>query len=224
MKKRGQKKELSRGRKITIRILNIIIVLLLLLIVYKYLEFYIPLKKMDQQNNTNIQLAKNEYGDYTCAADGYIHEDVSTKLDEDSYDSNELIGYIQMPETGVEAAILQGEPNEDQETAMAGGVSHDPVSKLPGNGNTVLLGHRNLEFAKLEDVKIGDGIIINIDGNLYLYQITDTKIFDEYDVESVFFESDLETLILYTCYPFAQYAPITDRFAVYATRVDKLEC
>jgi sortase A len=77
-------------------------------------------------------------------------------------------------------------------------------SALPGeDGMCVVYGHRNRNHLKvLEKVERGDTITVTmIDGAVYVYTITDTKIYESTD-ELRLPTSDGKSLVLVTCYPF----------------------
>lgn len=77
-------------------------------------------------------------------------------------------------------------------------------SAHPGeDGMCVIYGHRNRRhFRVLEKIETGDEITVTMrDGAVYVYTITDTKIYESTD-ELRLPASDDKSLVLVTCYPF----------------------
>ncbi len=94
------------------------------------------------------------------------------------------------------------------------GASHLATSSRPGeNGTIIIYGHNTLaEFGSIPYVSLGEPIIISAsDGKTYTYIIKKTAVVDPTDV-SILKNQQGETLILYTCYGFAD----LQRFVVVA--------
>jgi len=85
------------------------------------------------------------------------------------------------------------------------GASHLATSSRPGeNGTIIVYGHNTLaEFGSLPFISIGETIVVSTaDGKTYTYTVTKTVVVDPTDV-SVLKNQHGETLVLYTCYGFA---------------------
>lgn len=93
------------------------------------------------------------------------------------------------------------------------------LTTIPGgNGHTVLSGHRDTVFTGLGELEKKDRLMIEYDGKIYVYEITDTWITHEND-RSVIVEKDESILTLTTCYPFDYVGYATDRYIVEAKLV-----
>lgn len=171
-----------------------------------------------------------------------IHEDVDSQILKNiDAMANEEIGYIEIPRLNMKAPLLQAESNENPYGALDNTVAHDPQTPLPGEGidinNSVYLGHREEQFSKLENVEIGDLIVINSNNNTFLYEVDDAYEVDYYEgdltpeqelinqesVNNVFKETENESITLYTCYPFTPMSFIKGRYIVRAHRVEQFE-
>jgi LPXTG-site transpeptidase (sortase) family protein len=85
------------------------------------------------------------------------------------------------------------------------GASHLASSGRPGDKNTIIIyGHNTLaEFGSIPYVSVGEPIILSTsDGKTYTYRVTKTVVVNPTDIQ-VLTSQQGETLILYTCYGFA---------------------
>ncbi len=195
------------------KVLNYIILLIILILFLILFNFCLniinnKIMQKDLYNKTmdtfNLDVCKNNT--YKSSIKNY-------ELKNEDVLENETIGYISFislknKPTG---PINQGDYDDDQILAMKNGVSHDPKTAMPGQDeNVVIAGHREMLFKNLKDLKNGDVILININNNIYLYEVYETKIVDpEKDLQNatnyIFEVGDSNTLTLYTCYPFEWY-------------------
>lgn len=93
------------------------------------------------------------------------------------------------------------------------------LTTIPGeDGHTVLSGHRDTVFTGLGELQEKDQLLVDYEGETFIYEITDIWITHE-DDRTVIVEKDVSTLTLTTCYPFdfIGYAP--DRYIVQAELV-----
>ena len=102
------------------------------------------------------------------------------------------------------------------------GVGQSAGAYFPGEGGSIIcMGHNTKTF--LYDLpKINDDAVIEITtsyGN-FKYQVYQTKIVNMYNAEELPIQKDEEILMLYTCYPVNTLGQKTDRFVVYAKRVE----
>ena len=118
----------------------------------------------------------------------------------------------------VDVPVYEG----DTENVLNYGIAHYFSSKLPGqDGNCVLSFHvnRQKQLYYLEDVPIGEKIIIKASYGTYVYEIVSKDIFERDDT-TLIFRDEGEMLTLYTCYP--KEGPYRkQRFAVTALLVEK---
>ncbi|MFZ3589777.1 class D sortase [Bacillus sp. DJP31] len=100
------------------------------------------------------------------------------------------------------------------------GVGHYVKSAVPGeNRHTVLAGHRDTLFRELEDIHVGDEILVETNRGDFLYTVLKTRIVDK-DDRTVLVEKPSETLSLVTCYPFRYVGDAPERFIVSARLVE----
>lgn len=94
-------------------------------------------------------------------------------------------------------------------------------ANINSRGNTVIAGHRDTHFSRLNDVKIGQIIRVQgVSGKSLLYKVTQTMITHESDMSVT--EDDGESLLtLVTCYPFgAEFAGGPLRYIVQARPIN----
>lgn len=100
------------------------------------------------------------------------------------------------------------------------GVGLSTSTQFPGFGSKSLLcGHNTSPYLKaLEDVEKGDIITVRTSYGNYKYEIYDIRIADASDESAYRFETETETLIIYTCYPFSLGFD-SSRYFVYAKKI-----
>jgi sortase A len=101
-------------------------------------------------------------------------------------------------------------------SVLTSGLAHFQGTGLPVsdiNNNIVVYGHSAggdyysrtkdvaAAFSKLSEIKIGDSIVINMDGKEYKYRVVKTKIVKPDDSSIINGNKGKETLTLFTCYP-----------------------
>ena len=102
-----------------------------------------------------------------------------------------------IPRLDLQEVVIQGTSYK----ALKAGPGHLVQTPLPGNpGNSVLAGHRDTFFRKLNDLQLGDPIMIERGGRTYRFEVTRRKIVDPGDI-SVLKPSTEPMLTLITCYP-----------------------
>lgn len=111
---------------------------------------------------------------------------------------------LQISSIGVLGNIVDGVAQD----SMLRGFWHYPVSSTPGKrGNTVIIGHRfdklppdPQTFFNLDQVKIGDKVVVSMSDKSINYTVIQTKIVDKND-KSVLEDSGDYRLTLITCTP-----------------------
>lgn len=128
-------------------------------------------------------------------------------------------------------ANVESGVEEVYRSQLEGGLAHFngtglPISNL--KNNTVIYGHSasgnyyertkdpTAAFSILKDIKIGDEILIEIEGKEYKYRVAKSKIVQPHDISIVTGEAGKTTLTLFTCYPDGNSA---NRFVVIANPV-----
>lgn len=122
---------------------------------------------------------------------------------------------LEIPILGIYAPIVFSQSTDKKVLAkdLNKGVIVYPGSVLPGEkGPTVILGHSSplnwpkvrydWVFNNLNDLKIGDSVIININRKQYIYKITQKNIIEKgQDLASISSTADKNVLILVSCWP-----------------------
>lgn len=132
-----------------------------------------------------------------------------------SVEEKNSVGFsIEIPSINVFSRVIENvdafDKNEYLEE-LKKGVAHAQNSKLPGEGGTVyLFAHSsdvpwritryNTAFFKLENVKLGETVIVRRNGEEYSYQVFDKKTVWPSEVEYLK-EDQGDILILQTCTP-----------------------
>lgn len=127
--------------------------------------------------------------------------------------------YITIPGTPIKniriTPNVPGSPKEVYEKALSKGVAHLKFTPLPGAGGvSIIYGHSGIPsllsrhikpkliFTKLEDVKIGDTVLIKKDGKTLNYRVSARKIISPLELSLLHsLEIPPEKLVLITCWP-----------------------
>lgn len=125
------------------------------------------------------------------------------------------IAKLSVPARGIELYVLDSASNR----ALAFGPGHVGGTAAPGgNGNTVIVAHRDTHFAFLRDLAPDDEIDIQIANGNTRYRVREVRIVDQ-DETRVLDAADAPQLTLITCYPFDAIRPGTRlRYVVTAQR------
>lgn len=125
----------------------------------------------------------------------YLYEDIAT---------------IKVSSIGLDKKIYEG----DGEETLKMGIGHYQGSLLPGEGgNFVISGHRDTDFTPLQDIKLGDEVIIETSYGKYHYKVSSIDIVKPEDV-SLVAPTKYEKLTMYTCYPFTFIGSAPERYVV----------
>lgn len=92
-------------------------------------------------------------------------------------------------------------------------------SSYPGFGGSILIAaHKTTHFMDLKSVQIGSEITISTTWGLYTYTVEDIQVLDPADYQLMYDpDAQVETLVLYTCYPFNMLGFSKQRFFVKAS-------
>ncbi|MBE5963210.1 MAG: class D sortase [Lachnospiraceae bacterium] len=125
-------------------------------------------------------------------------------------------GTIFCKEAGVKAPLYYGDTDE----ILRLGAGQYEKSSLPGTkGTSIIGGHDTTFFAGLEQAKVGQEIILTTNYGEFTYEITQIKVAKATDESAYDLQSDMEQVILYTCYPFGVTTyEREDRYYVYCKR------
>lgn len=126
------------------------------------------------------------------------------------------IGSLTIPTLKRKLPIIQGTGVKE----LKKGVGHFAQSVLPGEvDNSVLSGHRDTVFRKLDSIKIGDQLIVETSAGIFTYEVKGTRIVHA-DDKTVIVPTDHAVLTLTTCYPFYAIGNAPDRYIVSADLVN----
>ena len=117
---------------------------------------------------------------------------------------------LEISAIGLESPIYHG----DSDMELRNGVAHYAGSTIPGEGgNVILSAHKHTFFSKLENIQVGNEVIIKANYGSFKYKVSEIKILDKSD-SSDLKVSDYEKLTMYTCYPFRVFSPDKERIVV----------
>jgi|LDZU01.1.fsa_nt_gi sortase A len=215
---------MKNTKKITITLLIILLVLspAFFLVLYpNYNNLVLAFNSFDVYNIskeasvkilTQISPNKEKYNEQVLGTTSIEESLKDTEINLERKILEELNTTIRIDTINIEGDIVQGESS----LRMNDGFWHFPTTSYPGEkGNSVIIGHRFLHlpprkdtFFNLEDIKIGESIVIsqNTDPNNPTeeenlnYIVTETKIVEPNDV-SVIQQTDDYRLTLITCTP-----------------------
>jgi|SRR6185437_10448071 len=116
-----------------------------------------------------------------------------------------------IPSIQLDDVVVRGTSYEDL-LAAPGWLEGTP---LPGQGNTVIAGHRDTFFRHVADLRAGDAIVVRSGGEQYQYTVTGREIVKPSET-SVLANTAAPRLTLVTCYPTYWLGPAPDRLIVEA--------
>ena len=108
------------------------------------------------------------------------------------------IARLQAPAHKIDLYILEG----DRGNALAFGPGRNQSSRLPGEGSSVIGGHRDTHFRFLKDVSIGEPLRVQTRSGEWLdYRIQERKVINV-NQDPLRVHLNDQQLVLVTCYPF----------------------
>ena len=127
-------------------------------------------------------------------------------------------GDLQIDSLDVDLPLYYG----DTLSILRNGVGHSSGSYFPGEGGTIVcMAHNTRGYLyNLSDIEIGDKIVINTNYGKFTYEVEETKIVPETQVEAASVSHGEEVLVLYTCYPTNTFGHATKRFMTYSKLID----
>ncbi len=119
-----------------------------------------------------------------------------------SEDGLTYLGTIEIPSIDLNMPLVEG--TEDSDIAISAG--HMTPTAYPGQiGNCVIVGHRGYSFGRLfnrlDELGIGDEIIVNVGENSYTYEVYLTKVVLPTDTSVTNQTNQAKVLTLSTCTP-----------------------
>ena len=123
-------------------------------------------------------------------------------------------GTIRIEKVNLELPVYFGQSY----TVLKSGIGHDSSSYFPGEGGSVIyMGHNFKKFlAKLPELENGDEIEVETSYGTFEYEVYDSKIVLETEVDKVPIQNKEEILMIYTCYPINNIGHAYQRYVVYA--------
>ncbi len=109
------------------------------------------------------------------------------------------VARLQVPALGIERLVLAG----DSGNVLAFGPGHSRASARPGAGGEVVIGgHRDTHFRFLQDLEVGQGILLQMpSGHTRRYRVSERRLVDSRRGGLQRGASE-DRLLLVTCYPF----------------------
>lgn len=113
------------------------------------------------------------------------------------------VARLQAPRQQADLWVLEGADG----SALAFGPGHMQGTALPGQGASLIGGHRDTHFAFLQDLQIGDPIRVqDQQGQWHEYRTQTLRIVDSRN-QPLLIDTDTPQLLLVTCYPFKALQP-----------------
>ena len=130
------------------------------------------------------------------------------------------VAEIQIPRLDIRQLILSG----DSGRVLAFGPGFTESSARPGeSGLSIISGHRDTSFSFLEEIHVGEQIIIKNAQDVTTYTVEELAIVDQrvFQIDDQIMKDQRASLLLVTCYPFdALRSGGNKRFLVLAKKVE----
>ncbi|WP_416353473.1 class D sortase [Agrilactobacillus fermenti] len=123
-------------------------------------------------------------------------------------------GQLTIPAVGLEQPLYFG----DGEQQLAKGVGMYNGSRFPGErGTTLVAGHNVTAMHNLNQVQVGQQIVVRTSYGVYTYGVTKKLVAKYNDAQAFDLSGRQPKLILYTCYPIDMVGLTPDRLVVYGS-------
>ena len=162
-----------------------------------------------QQDKLYAQYEKNLEDEFAALdktlTEAVTGDGIDVTTDPDSNKDNDLIegmmGRIKIPAISSDLLLIEGSSS----VQLKWGAGHVTGTAMPGElGNCAIAAHRNYTFgtyfSRLNEVKVGDEIDIEYDGEQYKYRVTDSFIVNPDEVW-VLGKTEKSIITLITCHP-----------------------
>lgn len=170
----------------------------------------------DMMEDYNYKLYNNEQNDIS---DAWTFDQKDFVIGDYDF-KNDVFATITIPKMNLEMPIYLGASKEN----MARGITVLANTSLPIGGkntNSVLAGHRGYRgipfFRDIENLQIGDEVIINNYWQELKYIVSDIQIILPSESEDVLIQDGKDMISLITCHPYRQNY---QRYVVYCARED----
>lgn len=108
----------------------------------------------------------------------------------------QAVAQLEVPALGIRQLLVAGQQGKNLAWAP-GLVSAD----RPGLSDTVVSAHRDSHFRFLEEIKVGDRIVLTTASASFEYQVESMEVVDS-KIHHLQLQTDGQHLLLTTCYPF----------------------
>jgi sortase A len=123
---------------------------------------------------------------------------------------------LSVPRLAVEIVVAEGTDDRVLQRALG----HVPTSARPGEaGNVALAGHRDTHFRFLEQLVVGDEMVLESVSARDVYRVEWAVVVEPHQVELVE-DSGYAALTLVTCYPFRYVGNAPYRYVIRARKLD----
>jgi sortase A len=123
---------------------------------------------------------------------------------------------LSVPRLAVEIVVAEGTDDRVLQRALG----HVPTSARPGEaGNVALAGHRDTHFRFLEQLVVGDEMVLESVSGRDVYRVEWAVVVEPQQVELVE-DSGYAALTLVTCYPFRYVGNAPYRYVIRARKLD----
>ncbi|MDO5557395.1 MAG: class D sortase [Clostridia bacterium] len=158
----------------------------------------ISIKQSDEIETEPIQLIQNKLASYPKYGEKY--------------------GTLEIADLNVNLNLYYG----DTLSILRNGVGHTAGSYFPGEGGSIIcMAHNTEGFLKeLSKIKKGANITIQTEYGKFVYEVYDTKIVNQENLDAVPLQKEKEILMLYTCYPTNTFGHAKQRFITYSKLVE----
>ncbi|PCD05672.1 class D sortase [Peribacillus simplex] len=146
---------------------------------------------------------------------GPVPQTPSTQV---NHTEGDKIAYLVVPKFKQKYSVFWGA--DDKVLKKGVGMFVSELTTAPdGGGHTVLSGHRDTIFYKLDELETGDMLNVEYDDKVFSYSINKIFITDP-DDRTVIVKKDAATLTLTTCYPFNYVGDAPERYIIQAELID----
>jgi len=143
---------------------------------------------------------------------------VSTEV---NHETGEKVALLIVPKIEQKYSVRWG--TEEQVLKKGVGMFVSDWTTAPnGGGHTVLSGHRDTVFYRMDEIEEQDFLLLEYEDKIYTYQVAKIWITDEND-RSIIVKKEKPMLTITTCYPFNYVGNATERYIIQAELIDKEE-
>jgi sortase A len=134
------------------------------------------------------------------------------------FQRGDFMARLTIPRLGADLYIVEGVGKKE----LRRGPGHMIGTGFPGEpDNTIVAGHRDTHFRVLKDIRAGDDIVVQFEGDYLVYRVRETKIVRPTN-KDVLQPADEAKLTLITCYPFYFVGSAPKRFIVQADLTNRV--